>query len=175
MNEGLYRATNRPDDIGGLPYSLGDIFRFIFHAACFETLEPCEKQSLKLSGAKSLKFRLAAPTSDRGKIWQNVAAYSHLKDKGNGGPKWTVDGTALEMKLGMEIYERDIRRKVEDGYHGGIIPIDVESGDWAIGDSVTVATDSLWIQHPDAVDMNSLRTGYGALPHFGSRPLLRVT
>ncbi len=78
------------------------------------------------------------------------------------------------VRLGKEIYERDIRQKVEDAHHGEIISIDVESGDWAIGDSVIAATDSLWAQHPDAVDIYSLRIGYGVLRHFGGRPLRRV-
>ena len=78
------------------------------------------------------------------------------------------------VRLGKEIYERDIRQKVEDAHHGEIISIDVESGDWAIGDSVIAATDSLWAQHPDAVDIYSLRIGYGVLRHFGGRPLRRT-
>ena len=78
------------------------------------------------------------------------------------------------IRLGKEIYERDIRQKVEEAHHGEIISIDVESGDWAIGDSVIAATDSLWAQRPDAVGIYSLRIGYGVLRHFGGRPLRRT-
>ena len=78
------------------------------------------------------------------------------------------------VRLGKEIYERDIRRNVEDAHHGEIISIDVGSGDWAVGDSVIAATDSLWAQHPDAVDIYSLRIGYGVLRHFGGRPWRRT-
>ena len=78
------------------------------------------------------------------------------------------------IRLGKEIYERDIRQKVEADHHGEVISIDVESGDWAIGDSVIAATDSLWAQRPDAVDIYSLRIGYGVLRHFGGRPLRRA-
>ena len=78
------------------------------------------------------------------------------------------------IRLGKEIYERDIRQKVEEAHYGEIISIDVESGDWAIGDSVIAATDSLWAQRPDAVDIYSLRIGYGVLRHFGGRPLRRT-
>ena len=78
------------------------------------------------------------------------------------------------VRLGKEVYERDIRRRVEDAHHGEIISIDVESGGWAVGDSVIAATDSLWAQHPDAVDIYSLRVGYGVLRHFGGRPLRRA-
>ena len=78
------------------------------------------------------------------------------------------------VRLGKEIYERDIRPQVEDAHHGEIISIDVESGDWAIGDSVIAATDRLWAQRPDAVDIYSLRIGYSVLRHFGGRPLRRA-
>lgn len=78
------------------------------------------------------------------------------------------------VRLGKEIYERDIRLRVEDAHHGEIISIDVESGDWAIGDSVIAATDRLWVKRPDALDIYSLRIGYGVLRHFGGRPLRRA-
>ena len=67
------------------------------------------------------------------------------------------------VRLGKEIYERDIRPQVEDGHHGETISIDV-----------TAATDRLWAQRPDAVDIYSLRIGYGVLRHFGGRPLRRT-
>ena len=47
------------------------------------------------------------------------------------------------IRLGKELYERYIRRKVEDDYRVEIISIDVESGDWAIGESVVATTDRL--------------------------------
>lgn len=75
------------------------------------------------------------------------------------------------VRLGKEIYEWDIQGKVEGAHHGEIVSIDVESCDWAIGDSVIAATDRLWAQHPDAADIYSLRIGYGVLRHFGGRPL----
>lgn len=78
------------------------------------------------------------------------------------------------IRLGKEIYDRDIRHQVEDAHYGEIISIDVESGDWAIGDSVIAATNSLWARHPDAVDIYSLRIGCGVLRHFGGRPLRRA-
>ena len=39
-------------------------------------------------------------------------------------------------RLGDEIYERDIRQQVEADHHGDVVAIDVESGNWAIGDNV---------------------------------------
>ena len=82
--------------------------------------------------------------------------------------------TAKETeRLGDQIYERDIRPKVEAGHHGEVVAIDVETGSWAIGDNVIAATDRLRTQHPDAVDVWLLRVGYRALHHFGGRPLRR--
>lgn len=77
-------------------------------------------------------------------------------------------------RLAKEMYERDIRRQVEDTHHGEIVSIDVESGNWAIGDSVIDATDRLRAQHPDANDVFSLRIGSGVLRHFGGRPRRRA-
>ncbi len=75
------------------------------------------------------------------------------------------------IRLGKELYERDIRRKVEDDHRGEIISIDVESGDWAIGESVVATTDRLWERRPDAIDIFSLTIGDGVLRRFGGRPL----
>ena len=77
-------------------------------------------------------------------------------------------------RLGDEIYKRDIRQQVEADHHGEVVAIDVESGNWAIGDSVIAATDSLWTHHPAAHDIWCLRVGYRALHHFGGRPLRRA-
>ena len=37
-------------------------------------------------------------------------------------------------RLGDEIYERDIRRQVEADHDGELLAIDVDSGNWAVGD-----------------------------------------
>ncbi|MDE0078650.1 MAG: hypothetical protein OXI80_12300 [Caldilineaceae bacterium] len=39
-------------------------------------------------------------------------------------------------RLGDEIYERDIRPQVEADHHGEYVVIDVDSGSWAISDSL---------------------------------------
>ena len=76
-------------------------------------------------------------------------------------------------RLGDEIYRRDIRRQVEADHHGDVVAIDVESGNWAIGDTAIAATDRLWAHHPAAHDIWCLRVGHRALHHFGGRPLRR--
>ena len=50
----------------------------------------------------------------------------------------SVRRTAADASiLGDEIYQRDIRQQVEDAYYGKIVAIDVNSGDYAIGDTVS--------------------------------------
>ena len=71
-------------------------------------------------------------------------------------------------RLGKEIYERDIRRQVETDHHGEIVSIDVNSGSWAIGDTVIAATNRLRTQHPDTADVWSERVGHRALRSFGA-------
>ena len=77
-------------------------------------------------------------------------------------------------RLGDEIYERDIRQQVEADHRGEVVAIDVESGNWAVGDNVIAATDQLRIQRPEAIDVWLLRVGFRALHHFGGRPMRRV-
>ena len=74
-------------------------------------------------------------------------------------------------RLGDEIYERDIRRHVEADHHGEIISIDVDSGNWAIGNNVLEAVDRLRGQCPEAIDVWSLRVGHRAVHKFGGRSL----
>lgn len=74
-------------------------------------------------------------------------------------------------RLGDEIYERGIRHEVEAEHHGEVVAIDVESGTWAIGDTVIVARDRLRAKLPDAIDVSLLRVGHRALHYFGGRPL----
>ncbi len=81
--------------------------------------------------------------------------------------------TAEIARLGKEIYERDIRLKVEAGHHGEVVAIDIETGDWAVGDNVIAATERLREKRPGAVNVLSERVGYPALRHFGGRPLRR--
>ena len=77
-------------------------------------------------------------------------------------------------RLGDEIYERDIRPKVEADHVGEVVAIDVESGSWAIGEDEIAATDRLQAQRPDAYDVWCLRVGYRALYSFGGGSLRRV-
>ena len=74
-------------------------------------------------------------------------------------------------RLGDEIYERDIRRQVEDNHIGEVVAIDVESGSWTIGKDEIAATDRLRTKCPDAYDVWCLRVGFRALYSFGGGSL----
>lgn len=78
------------------------------------------------------------------------------------------------VRLGKQIYERDIREQVEDAHHGEVIAIDVDTGDWATGDNVISATGRLRKERPGAVNVLSERVGYPALYHFGGGLLRRA-
>ena len=70
-------------------------------------------------------------------------------------------------RLGDEIYERNIRRKVEAEHDGEFLAIDVDSGNWAMGESELAASDSLRAKCPDAIDVWLLRVGYRAVASIG--------
>ncbi len=74
-------------------------------------------------------------------------------------------------RLGDEIYERDICRRVETDHHGEIVSIDVDTGLWAIGDDTLDAVDRLRARRPEAIDVWSLRVGHRAVHKFGGRSL----
>ena len=82
--------------------------------------------------------------------------------------------TAQETgRLGDEIYERDIRPKVEKTHHGKIVAIDVDSGDYAIGDVGVTTAERLLERRPDA-DIWCVKVGYRALRSFGAGALWRA-
>ena len=76
-------------------------------------------------------------------------------------------------RLGKEIYGRDIRPLVEADHRGEVVAIDVESGDYAVADTASVAARRLRAQRPDA-DVWLMRVGYRTLRHFGGSSLRRA-
>ena len=77
-------------------------------------------------------------------------------------------------RLGKELYERDIRRRVEANHHGEIVAIDVDSGSWVVADGEIAAVDRLRETRPGAVNVLCERVGYRALRSFGARSLRRT-
>lgn len=77
-------------------------------------------------------------------------------------------------RLGREIYQRDILPLVEADHHGEVVAIDVDTGNWALGDNVIAATERLREKRPDAINVLCERVGHPTLRHFGGRPLRRA-
>ena len=71
-------------------------------------------------------------------------------------------------RRGEEIYERDIRPKVEKTHHGKIVAIDMDTGDYAIGDMAVTTAERLLERRPDA-DIWCVKVGYPALRKTGLR------
>ena len=70
-------------------------------------------------------------------------------------------------RLGREIYRRDIRDKVEPEHIGEFVAIDVDSGCWALGESIDEARDRLDRVCPEAVDVLLEKIGYNAVGSIG--------
>lgn len=79
--------------------------------------------------------------------------------------------TAEEVgRLGDEIYERDIRQRVEADHHGKIVAIDVDTGDYAVDDTVLGAAERLRERCPDAA-VWLVRVGHRTLGSIGGGSL----
>lgn len=75
------------------------------------------------------------------------------------------------VRLGKEIYERDILPQVEADHFGEYVAIDIATGGWAVADTTRTAVERLRAQRPDAVDVLCERVGYRALRSFGAGSL----
>lgn len=80
-------------------------------------------------------------------------------------PRYTSDEV---VRRGVELYEQGIRSRVEAGNHGKYVVIDIETGDYEVGDDYTVLTDQLHVRRPDAA-LCTLRVGYSAVGRIGGR------
>jgi hypothetical protein len=69
---------------------------------------------------------------------------------------------------GDEIYESQVRPKVEAGNHGKIVAIDIETGAFEVGDDSLAAAKQLLKRYPDA-QIFGIRIGYRAVHRFGFR------
>jgi allantoicase len=73
-------------------------------------------------------------------------------------------------RRGNEIYESQVRLQVEEGNHGKIVAIDIETGAFEVADTPMVAVDRLYEREPDAQPW-VIRIGHRAVFRFGSRSL----
>jgi hypothetical protein len=71
-------------------------------------------------------------------------------------------------RLGSEMYERDVRARVEAEHRGRIVAIDVDSGDFELDDEGLPAAKRLLARRP-AAQLWCVRIGYPAVHRFGLR------
>ena len=70
-------------------------------------------------------------------------------------------------RIGHDLYQKSIRAQVEnEGNIGKIVSIDIETGDYEIGDDLLATTNRLMARHPDAA-IWSERIGYNAVYAVG--------
>jgi hypothetical protein len=71
---------------------------------------------------------------------------------------------------GDRLYESEIRSQVEEGNHGRIVAIDIETGAFEVADDIVTASEQLLTKYPDAQTW-FMRIGHRAVYHFGARSL----
>jgi hypothetical protein len=71
---------------------------------------------------------------------------------------------------GDALYEAQIRSQVEEGNHGRIVAINIETGVFEVADTSMAAVDRLYEREPDAQPW-VIRIGHRSVFRFGSRSL----
>ncbi len=71
---------------------------------------------------------------------------------------------------GDEIYETQIRSRIEADHRGEIVAIDIESGAFVIDKTALTAAERLLAQNPSA-EIWCVRVGHRALHHVGARSI----
>jgi hypothetical protein len=74
-------------------------------------------------------------------------------------------------RRGTALYEQ-IRPQVEAGNRGKIVAIDIDTGEYEVGDDTLTACEHLIARYPDA-QIWSVRIGYPAVHRYGGRLLPR--
>jgi hypothetical protein len=74
-------------------------------------------------------------------------------------------------RRGNEIYESQVRPQVEQGNHGKIIAIDIETGAFELAKDTITASDRLLQRYPDA-QIWCIRIGHKGVHRFGVGRLL---
>jgi hypothetical protein len=69
-------------------------------------------------------------------------------------------------RRGNEIYETQVRPQVEEGNHGKIVAIDIETGAFELAKDTMTASDKLLERYPDA-QIWRVRIGHKGVHRFG--------
>jgi hypothetical protein len=81
------------------------------------------------------------------------------------GPRYSKEEFA---RRGTEIYEQQVRPIVEQGNHGRIVAIDIETGEYELAESPLLAANRLYERLPDAQPW-IVRIGHPAVYRIGPR------
>ncbi|MBI2179543.1 MAG: hypothetical protein HYU31_01850 [Deltaproteobacteria bacterium] len=73
-------------------------------------------------------------------------------------------------RRGTEIYERQVRPRVEEANQGKIVAIDIETGAFEVAEDTLTASDRLLTHVPDA-QIWCVRIGHRGVHRFGLRPV----
>lgn len=73
-------------------------------------------------------------------------------------------------RRGRDIYEERIRPLVEEGNKGQYVTINIETGEWEMGDDMSELANRLHAAHPEAA-LFTVRIGYAAAARIGGRVL----
>jgi hypothetical protein len=79
--------------------------------------------------------------------------------------KYSADET---VRRGLEIYDREIRPKVEPSHRGEYVVIDLNSGDYEVGTDYHQISRAILARTPEAV-LCVLRIGYPTAGRIGGR------
>ena len=71
-------------------------------------------------------------------------------------------------RLGTEVYERVVRPRVDPAERGKIVALDIESGEYEIGDDSLTTCNRLLGRNPEA-QIWCVRVGHPAVHRFGPR------
>jgi hypothetical protein len=82
------------------------------------------------------------------------------------GPRYSKEEFA---RRGTEIYEQQVRPIVEQGNHGRIVAIDIETGEYELADDVLTAANQLYERIPSAQPW-AVRIGHRAVHRIGRHP-----
>ena len=74
-------------------------------------------------------------------------------------------------RRGKEIYETKVRPQVEEGNHGKIVAIDIETEAFEVADDTITASERLLERYPNA-QIWRVRIGHKAVHRFGINHLL---
>ncbi len=99
----------------------------------------------------------------RSKTWQFLQRRGFISDNPDIAKKNL-------LYRGDEIYESQARQQVEEGNHGNIVAIDIETGAFEVANDIVTASDHLLSKYPDAQTW-FIRIGHRAVYHFGARSL----